>query len=129
MARGQRTVFLPSDRGYDLTIAPGSCACGGAVAGRALRRPFYGLDVLGKEYETQPDNQLVGSCAASNGILTLKARPRVDSFAPPFFQLRCLIPLASIIMRKIRRGIRSSASKNGLSRHVCHKLSQTEIDG
>jgi hypothetical protein len=60
MARVSDSVFLPSDRGYDLTPRRDRVRAGVHWQGRRASA-FYGLTWLGKEYETQPDNQLVGS--------------------------------------------------------------------
>jgi len=60
IARVSDSVFLPSDRGYDLTPRRDRVRAGVHWQGKRASA-FYGLTWLGKEYETQPDHQLVGS--------------------------------------------------------------------
>jgi len=68
---GQRTsVFLPSDRGYDLTSRPDrDCVPGVHWQGGRARRPFMVLTWLGKEYETAARQPACGA-----RLLRLKKR-------------------------------------------------------
>jgi hypothetical protein len=54
------SVFLPEDRGLDLTDHRDRVRLGVHWQGEGASA-FYGVTWLGKEYETQPDDQIVGS--------------------------------------------------------------------
>ena len=54
------SVYLPEDRGYSLTDHRDRVRMGVHWQGEGASA-FYGLTWLGKEYETQPDDQVVGS--------------------------------------------------------------------
>ena len=60
IARVADSVYLPQGRGHDLTPHRDRLRAGLRWQGENVWA-FYGLTWLGREFETQPESQLVGS--------------------------------------------------------------------